>query len=213
MIKLKRIMFATLCLTMLIGGTSVFAASDIKNYQPTEKVVDGVTYLDGIPLYTNEDVKSGKVSEDLRAGKIEVNRPMSLMSTNSDTKNKWVLTGTTNIYQGHDYDRFNNIGSTVAERKLTTTSETYFEISGETSYGFKEIAEVKIGGKVGAKWGKTISDKYAIPVGWVTEQKTACKVPVYSYQYVKSGIFGGTYYAEAYGKNGTETWIYSNPIR
>ena len=186
MIKFKKIMFTTMCLTMLVGGTSVFAASDAKNYQPIEKVIDGITYLDNILLYTHEDVKSGKVSEDLHAGKIKVNRPISLMSTRSNTKNEWVLTGTSNIYQGHDYDHFNNSGST----------------------------EAKIGGRVGSKWGKTISDVYRILAGWVTEQKTACRVPVYSYKYVKDGIFGeSTYYAEAYGKNGTETWIYSNPIK
>lgn len=211
MIKFKKAILSTMCLTMLIGGTSVFASSDTKNYQPNEKVIDGILYLDNVPLYTYEDVKSGKVSEDLHSGKLNVIREKS---ADSKAKNEWVLIGTTSIYQGHDTDRFNNEGATAVERTLTTTSETYYEVSGETGLGFIELAEAKIGGKVGEKWGKTISDKYKIPVGWVTEQKTACRVPVYSYKYVKEGIFGDTkYYAEAYGKDGTETWVYSNPIK
>lgn len=206
----KKVLCSVLIGLLAFSNISLGFANEIQRYEPKEKTVNGITYLDGIPLYSNEDIDSGKVHDDLLN-----NYKTPLFRASSSTKyDEWVLIGENTIYNSKDYDRYNNNSSSSVSRSLTTTSKTYYEVSGEVNFkSFKAIAESKIGGRIGKEWGKTVTNSYLVPKKTVAEQKTACRVPVYSYKYtVKTYSGNKSYYADAYGNKGVETWYYTSKL-
>ena len=185
-------------------------ANSTSYYEPSENTVDGINYLDGVPVYTEDEIKNGEVHDDIMNTAEELDGYALLVAGGY---NEWTLIGRSDIYSGVDRDRFSNHSNTTVERTLETHSKTRYAVSGDVKFGFKAIAELKIGGTIGQEWGEIKRTKYSIKPHTVVELKTACMVPVYKYKYVKKGFGGVTrYYAEAYGNGGVQSWFFENSL-
>lgn len=177
---------------------------------PVETYVDGKLYIDGIPYYTNQDIDEFSTSQLDSTKMLEKSSsPISLNGIN-----KWTLTGSSNYYTGHDYDRFNNNSSNTVKRTFSATSKMYGEISGSTKFNFAKVAEASMTLKVGQEYEKTTSIEYSVKPWHVAELKSACKGIKRDYAYTDTGlIWDTTYYASSYDNNrGVEYWLFENPI-
>ena len=205
----KKFVSSILCFSLLSLTMPIFANST-GFYEPSETTVDEVNYLDGVPVYTEDEIKSGEVHDDIMNTAEELDGDALLVAGGY---NEWTLIGQDNIYSGVDRDRFSNYSNSTVKRTLSAHSKTKYAVSGDVKFGFRNIAEIKIGGTIGQEWGETKQSEYSIKPRTVVELKAACMVPVYKYKYVRKGFGGVTrYYAEAYGNGGVQTWFFENSL-
>jgi hypothetical protein len=195
--------------------TVVSASSDIpKNYEPREEVINGVTHLDGIPYYSEKDLKNLDKMQKEKSGK-EEKREQKKSDITTQGVNSWTQTSSSTYYTGQDRDRMNfETDTPPAVVTLKTYSQTTASITGSTSFDFASVAQASMSVSIGTTWGKEYT--YTInPKPWyVYELKSACRVTQRDYEYEDTSWWSGSdyYYASSHDKYGTEHWFWSNPI-
>ncbi|OAX45943.1 hypothetical protein gpAD87_25975 [Paenibacillus sp. AD87] len=213
--------------TLLVGGLafnlfaiSAFADSvseDDTHYRaPVETVKNGQKYIDGLPYYTQDDIKKIDLEQTKRNIKVEkLNEDViSTMGIN-----KWTLVSQSSYYTGHDYDTTNNYSKEPAKLSVSTTSSMTAELSGSTKFGFFSVAEVDMSMKVGATFSRTTNIEVIVPGYNVTQLKTAVKAVQRNYMYTDNYSDDGSMgpeirlSASSYDNNGgIEKWIFTHPM-
>ncbi|SDR94333.1 hypothetical protein SAMN05444162_0393 [Paenibacillaceae bacterium GAS479] len=114
---------------------SVVYAQDEANFRaPVEKTINGVLYLDGIPVLPDnyKQLKDEELSEEPEFIESDV-VTHSLKALRG--VNAWFKVSEANSYSGHDYDRYNNHTSKSVKISLKTISSMTASISGSIEYG------------------------------------------------------------------------------
>ncbi|MBD8498159.1 hypothetical protein [Paenibacillus arenosi] len=214
--SLKKItVLSTLAISLSISSLgSVAHANDEANFRaPVEKTIDGVKYLDGIPVIPDnykelKDAELGTTPEFVprKEGTLPPNVLRGI--------NTWSKVSEANKYSGHDYDRYNNNTKGSVKITLKTTSSMTASISGQIEYGFSTFAQAQMQGTIGQTYSKEFIQEVTVKPYYVTELKSAKKTVEQNYRYTHTGWFGDTRYsASSLDHRGNEYWIYSNPIK
>ena len=200
----KRIVTFLLVVSMMFTTSSIALGADQSfNRAPQEEVINGQLYIDGIPYYEQEDIIAQDNANELVSLQ-DINNISPMASTD------WRYIGYTTYYTSRDYDRFENHSSTRVYTVLETSSYTTYQISGDTSAGFKGVAEAKLGVSIGTQWGKKTTHAYNAEPMWKYELKTACCAT--KHEYNRTTLTGTIKKAYAHGNGGVTRWFYDNPI-
>ncbi|PYE49666.1 hypothetical protein HUB98_09945 [Paenibacillus barcinonensis] len=196
-----------LSLSLAIPVLASDSETTVNNRAPIEEYKDGKLFIDGVQLLTEKDLKDN-FRKNLKPVTIPNSGGIGTMGRNS-----WTKVAEANFYTSYDRDRYNNVAAGAVKRTLSTKSEFTISVSGETSFGFKDVVGFKLAGAIGQKFEKSLVETYTIPAGWVYEQKSAIKVTQEDYRYTDVGIIWDTQYnASTFDYRGFETWLWSNPI-
>lgn len=206
-----------LSLSALISFSSIgvsFANDDITyNRAPIETEINGITYLDGIPLIDSVQTESKLESiEDFQSNKFS--SYIMMFRSNPYPYEKWSKKTNSFTYKARDRDSIDNYSKSVVHATLETESKTEYKISGSTKFGFKEIASAELSGEIGETWGKKFKIDFDVKKLTKMELESACQVMktrwIYPYK-----SFGGdkAYYAYTYNKHKNVKWIHDTDLK
>lgn len=201
----KKLAASTMITALCIASVSTFA--NVVNQEPDQKTVNGVEYLDGIPVYTEETLP-----EEPEAVTFELDDDDRMPFTTYD---KWYSTGTSYYYDDAKSDEYENATSRPYSRHLSATSVSTVSITGEMGFSFEEFVSAKLSAEVGYEWEESYDETVTVQPWTKYCVKTACNVKKTNYQYNDKGLFSNkftAYYASSHDDAGGKTWIWENPL-
>lgn len=204
--RLKKFI-STLTLTsalLVFGVTPVLA--EVINQEPEITIINDVEYLDGIPVYENQDEAT---EEDITMEIMDASR-----SRASVIYNKWFKDNTSYYYTDQKTDSYSNYTSQPYQKKLTAKSIATVKITGSTSFGFKEVASADLSVEINYQWEESYEETINVKPYTKYSIKTACNVKKTQYQYNDKGITDKftAYYAYTHDDAGGDTWIWENAL-